>query len=113
MGIHKKSGYFKCSLVSPLLFVVSLYVVGNLIRNAIKLNHPTSMLVAVSWLALLWVSLFGLFLYRSTTAKQSIVRHILVFALTPVVLSPILAIVYFLLVLSPLYNLVSSSGFSG
>lgn len=65
----------------------------------------------IELLTIFWVALGGLFFYKSTANKQSIAMQLLAFISTPFMLAPILAIIYVLVILLPLYNLVNKSGF--
>jgi hypothetical protein len=107
MKINIKSKYFQFSLVSVILYIASLVITGNLIKNAVMLDHSTSPFIIISWIALIWISLAGMFLYKSTNAPQSSLWSAIVFFLTPIVFSPILAVFYVQIVLSPMHNLAS------
>jgi hypothetical protein len=115
MGIRTSSVYFKLSIVCLIGFLGQLIIISRLIRKYVIAYSPTSHIPAdYLWLeitALLWISLGGLFLYKTTKRKQTPATQLLVFIATPIVLMPLLAIIYVTIVLLPLYGLASNKTF--
>ncbi len=112
MKPNTKSKYFKLSLMSAGLFLIHLLILGLFIKSAVKHDHPASTFVQLSWVAIVWISLAAVFYYKTTQFRQALLRQIAVFFLAPIVLSPILAVLYVVIVLLPIYSLANQNGFS-
>ena len=113
MKPNTKSIYFKLSIVFLLAFFIHLFILAGFIRHYVassssSTNHYSGFLIFVP---VTWVSLSGLSFYKSTNSKQTPIRQLVAFLLSPVVLAPILGIIYTIVVLLPLYSLVNKGGF--
>ncbi len=111
MKPNTRSKYFWYSLISALIFFIHLGLTGQLLKDAINTDHSYSLILAIGWAGVVWISVAALFYFKSTASKQTLLRQIAVSFLAPIVLSPIIAVVYVTLPLSPIYNLVNQSDF--
>jgi hypothetical protein len=110
MKPNTKSMFFKLSLLCLVLFV-SQTVLSRIYVGRIVQEDKSSSLHLVSlfyWLGVLWVALAVVLYYKTTRFKQSFVRQALVFVLSPIALSPIIGVVYVVIVLLPIYNLAGN-----
>jgi hypothetical protein len=111
MKPNTKSIFFKLSILCLILFVLQLFITRQLALNAVKGSRSTSLIAPLYWLGIFWVSLGSAFYYKTTKYKQTFVRQLLVFILTPIALAPFIGIIYVIVVLLPLYGQISQSGF--
>ncbi len=111
MSVNKKSKYFWLSILFIVLFFAQLAISGMLVKSAIKANQAYTPYLNVAWLSMLWVSLAALCFYKATSFKQTPIKQFAVFFISPFALSPILAVIYVIFVLFPIYSLVNQSGF--
>jgi len=100
---------FKISLTFFGVFILHLLLLRFYALNAVQSSEVVaSSIFPLLLLGAVWISLASLFWYKSTDKQQTIIKHGLVFLISPIVLSPILAILYVIVVLFPLYDLVGS-----
>jgi len=105
-----KSLHFKLALLSLLAYIINLFILSAQVReNILNASIGEKLPSIYFFLPFLWISLAGLLFFKSTKIKQSITNQILALILTPIILSPILAIFYVIMVLLPIYNIAGSS----
>lgn len=104
--------FFKLSLLFTLFFIVQSFIEGRLVVNAVKNNKSVHAVAITYWLGLLWISIAATLYYKATRYKQSWLRQLAVFIISPIIFAPLAAIIYVALVLLPSYSLINTSGFS-
>lgn len=112
MKPNTKSIFFKFSLVCFIAFFVQLFIVSGYVQRIVNTDQSTSLVGPLYWVGLLWIALGSTFYYKTTRYRQTPVKQLLVFALSPIVFAPLIGIAYVMIVLLPLYGQVSQSGFT-
>lgn len=105
-----KSTNFKLALFSFIAFFIHLFVLQSQVENSL-LNNPTgeNLPSIYFYLPYFWVGLAGLLFFKATKKEQTLQNQVLAFILTPLILSPILAFIYVIIVLLPIYGLAGQS----
>jgi hypothetical protein len=107
------SRYFKYSMLCLAAFFIHLFILGRLVKHYTLSNdssaHGYSAILLFA--PLIWIGLGGLFNYKATALKQTATRQVLAFVLAPFALIFFEIICYVLIVLLPLYGVVSNKGF--
>ncbi len=101
---------FKLSLLCFGIFLLQLIATRIYIQHIVANAQSTSLVGPLYWLGVLWISLGSTFYYRTTKHRQTPVRQLLVFVLSPLVFAPLIGIFYVIIVLFPLYDLIGHSG---
>lgn len=105
-----KSKYFKLSLFCFAAHFIHLFVLQYQVRNVILHNIDGENLPTLYYyLPYIWVAIAGLLFFKATKKKQSLQNQIMAFILTPLILSPILGIIYVIIVLLPIYEIAGQS----
>lgn len=103
-----KTSSFKLSLLCVVLFGVHLAILQHQLLGLFEGDSQVENLPLVYYiLPYIWVCLAGLFYFRSTNMRQAVSNQILAFILTPIVLSPALAVIYYIVIMAPVYGLAS------
>jgi len=105
MKPNTKSIFFKLSLACVIAFFVQMFILRGYVLHILNTNQSTSLLCALYLLGILWISIGSTFYYKSTKYDQKPLKQILVFVLSPFVFAPIIAFLYVIIVLLPLYAL--------
>lgn len=105
----KNSPYLYLAIVAFIFFFIHLFTVRHMVLAELQSNSKTQVNTLTLYSPVIWLSFAGLFLYKATTFKQSLLNQLLAFLFTPVALLPFEALFYVLIVLTPLYNLVGKT----
>ncbi len=106
MKPNTKSKYFYLSIVACVAYFVHLFVLRSMVIHVLTIKSANGdTLPALLYMPFLWISLAGWFYYKSTKANQAMSRQTLAFVVTPIVLAPVLGLLYVLIVLTPIYSL--------
>jgi len=112
MKPNTKSIFFKFSIVCFVAYFLQLFIVRGYVQHIVNANQSKSLVGPLYWLGLLWIGLGSTFYYQTTKYRQTPIRRLLVFVLSPIVFAPLIGITYVIIVLLPLYGQVSQSGFT-
>lgn len=102
---------FKLSLICFGAFIAQLIATRAYVQHVVTSNQSTILIEPLYWVGVLWISLGSTFYYRATKNKQTPLRQLLVFVVSPLVFAPLIGVLYAIVVLFPLYNLVGQHSF--
>jgi hypothetical protein len=102
-----KSKYFKLSLVVFFCYLASLLYARFYVINAIKTNSDTSLVIYLFILGLVFMYAGTILWYASSHPHAKRSRQLLLAFIAPFALIPILAIMYVVVVLLPIYSLAT------
>lgn len=103
-----KSKYFIASLAAIAAYVLTMIYVRSYASNAVRNDASTSLMIPLSYVAVVCIALAGLFWFKSAKPNATVTQQLLVLLLTPIALTPVLSFVYVMIVLLPIYGLASN-----
>lgn len=112
MKPNTKSPYFYLFILFSIAVFVQAIIMSNILKDQVLSDSPlNSDPITISYcLGFLFTGLAALFYFKTTKKKQTTKNQILVFALAPIALSPIIILVISLITILPLYELNSLVG---
>lgn len=87
------------------MFILRNQVQGYILNANVDERLP----IIYYYLPYLWISLAGLLFFKSTNKGQDVTYQIVALILTPMIFSPVLAVIYVIMILLPIYGIVGGT----